>query len=386
MTTQELNNKIERVLGNNIRCLLPSYWWKNLLHSVADRIDEVEQKVDGIEIPDGVPIVNYKSELNGLKLPKGSVASVVTEGYGFSQCYLPTKEEVLEGIEAVFPKLTRIMNIERRDYQLEESEVGVAYLMGMDYPNTYLMVICQIIDGAQLYAAKGVVNGKDVAFYMPRESHRLNDMLAENDLRFAEIASNTEQGIEEMLTVLDKAFAINGTSDVYTKGASWEKLAKESDITGEGGNTSGDGLIFGKERYAYVSKHKDVNGNITELGLSEEHMAYNQETYEMLESGDKVYLSYEGTFWMQVGYAGSHFYFSTASMVLPYDNKVFGRMIELSSDGEIALIDTLVGDSSEEVQNLRNEIITNEKIHAAALDDLGTKIRDIEARLNNAGL
>ena len=45
MTTQELKNKIEKVLGNNIRCLLPSYWWKNLFHSVADRIDEVETTV-----------------------------------------------------------------------------------------------------------------------------------------------------------------------------------------------------------------------------------------------------------------------------------------------------------------------------------------------------
>ena len=45
MTTQELKNKIERVLGNSIRCLLPSYWWKNLFHSVADRIDEVETTV-----------------------------------------------------------------------------------------------------------------------------------------------------------------------------------------------------------------------------------------------------------------------------------------------------------------------------------------------------
>lgn len=51
MTTQELRNKIEQVLGNNLRCLLPSYWWKNLFHSVADRIDEVEQKVDDIGIP-----------------------------------------------------------------------------------------------------------------------------------------------------------------------------------------------------------------------------------------------------------------------------------------------------------------------------------------------
>lgn len=45
MTTQELKNKIEKVLGNSIRCLLPSYWWKNLFHSVADRIDEVETTV-----------------------------------------------------------------------------------------------------------------------------------------------------------------------------------------------------------------------------------------------------------------------------------------------------------------------------------------------------
>ena len=42
MTTQELKNSIEKVLGNSIRCLLPSYWWKKLFHSVADRIDEVE--------------------------------------------------------------------------------------------------------------------------------------------------------------------------------------------------------------------------------------------------------------------------------------------------------------------------------------------------------
>lgn len=45
MTTQELKNKIEKVLGNSIRCLLPSYWWKKLFNDVADRIDEVEATV-----------------------------------------------------------------------------------------------------------------------------------------------------------------------------------------------------------------------------------------------------------------------------------------------------------------------------------------------------
>ena len=50
MTTQELKNNIEKVLGNSIRCLLPSYWWKKLFHSVADRIDEVEAIVSDMVV------------------------------------------------------------------------------------------------------------------------------------------------------------------------------------------------------------------------------------------------------------------------------------------------------------------------------------------------
>lgn len=45
MNTQELKEYIGRVLGNNIRCLLPSYWWKRLFGLVVDRVEEVEGKV-----------------------------------------------------------------------------------------------------------------------------------------------------------------------------------------------------------------------------------------------------------------------------------------------------------------------------------------------------
>ena len=116
MTTQELKNKVEKVLGNNIRCLLPSYWWKNLFHSVADRIDEVEQKIDeveqkidDIEIPDGMPIVNSIAELDSLNLDKGRIVSVV-DGMRFSQCYQPTDEELssLAYSGELYSKLTRV--------------------------------------------------------------------------------------------------------------------------------------------------------------------------------------------------------------------------------------------------------------------------------------
>ena len=442
MTTQELKNNIEKVLGNSIRCLLPSYWWKKLFHSVADRIDEVEQKIDGIEIPDGVPIVNSESELNKLNIPKGSIASVTSDGMKFSQCYYPTEDE-LKDISSVWDKLTRVKSIEAKRGLMQDGEAVIAELWNKDRTE-YVLLTGTNIYGFDQFVAQ--TNSGKMYIFTGRSTlvnNLLNDFLSQNDFRYYPFTFDNIQ----MLEALGMIFSINSTSDVYTKGASWEKLAKESDITGEGGNTSVDGLTFGKERYAYVSKHKNVNGNISETSLTEDQRAYNQETYEMLESGDKVYLSYEGTFWMQVGYGGSHFYFSTASMVLPYDNKVFGRIIELSSDGEISLIDTLVGGSSsditvdsalsnsstnpvqnktvyselqkkqdmisdladirsgaalgktalqqddiadlatkDDITNLTNENITNEEVHAAALVDLDARIRDIETRLNNAGL
>lgn len=46
MTAQELNTYINRVLGNSIRCLLPSYWWKRLLTQIVEYVYEVDVKAD----------------------------------------------------------------------------------------------------------------------------------------------------------------------------------------------------------------------------------------------------------------------------------------------------------------------------------------------------
>lgn len=45
MNTQELKQYIDRVLGNNIRCLLPSYWWKQLFREVVNSIERVSTSV-----------------------------------------------------------------------------------------------------------------------------------------------------------------------------------------------------------------------------------------------------------------------------------------------------------------------------------------------------
>ena len=49
MTTQELKEYINKTLGNSIRCLLPSYWWKRLFGLVVDKVAEVDGKV--AEVP-----------------------------------------------------------------------------------------------------------------------------------------------------------------------------------------------------------------------------------------------------------------------------------------------------------------------------------------------
>lgn len=43
MSSQELKSHINSMLGNSMRCLLPSYWWKKLFGAVVDKLDE---KVD----------------------------------------------------------------------------------------------------------------------------------------------------------------------------------------------------------------------------------------------------------------------------------------------------------------------------------------------------
>lgn len=44
MTTQELRSYIDRILGNSLRVLLPSYWWKRLFGAIIDAVGSAESK------------------------------------------------------------------------------------------------------------------------------------------------------------------------------------------------------------------------------------------------------------------------------------------------------------------------------------------------------
>lgn len=40
MKNKELKQYIDKVLGNSIRCLLPSYWWKRLFLLVVEKVED----------------------------------------------------------------------------------------------------------------------------------------------------------------------------------------------------------------------------------------------------------------------------------------------------------------------------------------------------------
>lgn len=483
MTTQELNNKIERVLGNNIRCLLPSYWWKNLLHSVADRIDTVEQK---IEDASGITVVDSKKALYDLDLPKGSVASVTNEGIKPSECYKPTDED-MDNISGLLSKLTPVRNIELITDQLIPGEEAVALLLSGTDSFMHIGV------GTDIVAVMAI--GDQISYFY--DINKTNEALASHDFRFAEM-------VDGSLDIMDRAFRFNTSTDVYAKSASWDKLIKEGEVQeaeglvfvlgfDERGNilltdeekeankrsyqnyylnpelkcvlkyylTSDDGSIdrvfpgvpqadlvgcshllsvpplpgvafygvsfgnapgavfelFGKYDVYFMqdgSAGMMPHFNMGEIALLymggnentlEWQRQYNKNLYDWWSSNYATPIPVMVVMWVTGGTViypaqmmkikdtgGTHirFYFWDALTL---------EVCELNADGTVSnferyeMFEREMSDTS--VFGVQNKVVKKyiddnlseaEKVHAAALDDLGAKIRDIEARLNNAGL
>lgn len=237
MTTQELKQYIDKVLGNSIRCLLPSYWWKRLFTSLADRVDEVEQstsklienKVNEVKMP----IVESEDELSKLDLPKGSVAAA--DSYGKInpyECYCLSfdKEPSANAVIDDWDKFKRITHI---DVTYPESEPS-------DMPTLYLHRRTLFPDGLiqlSYYQGGYKISMSSVSLI---SISRLNQYLENYDYRLIAIGDS-----EEIVNFFNKHVSLYSpyaTTELYIKGDSWERLAKESDI--QGGESGGVIAIY----------------------------------------------------------------------------------------------------------------------------------------------
>ena len=234
MKTQELKQYIDRVLGNSIRCLLPSYWWKRAFGAVIDSVDEKldsksiktingESVIGEGDLKIGVTSVGSVEELEKLNAEIGDVATAVYDG--------EYQEVFLKNCTAsITPKndwdnLTRIRKIELKQSPSIASSFGFYFSACNEH--VYEDVICVGFDV-----------GEDKLLYFLSKHGRtrflsldeVNNILNLEDYRFV---FDTDSGI----TYSEQFFNFytwSTTANAYIKGETWERLLKEGDVTGGG--------------------------------------------------------------------------------------------------------------------------------------------------------
>lgn len=148
MTIEEIKSYIDRILGNSIRCLLPSYWWKRAFGAIADKVGEVENK-----IPD-------TSHLATTEYTDNKVADVATdvntikEAIQVVRVYAPIGENGnLQNVVLTNYELMRNQDFYKRvaNGEVVYADVYGGYDAGTYYTNTRFYT-----------ALKGTMGGNDV--------------------------------------------------------------------------------------------------------------------------------------------------------------------------------------------------------------------------------
>lgn len=231
MTTQELKQQIDRVLGNNIRCLLPSYWWKRLFSLTLEKVDE---KLDATNIKTingesivgegnlkvGVTTVGSIDELNALEASVGDIATVGEEStmlvsVGDLQ-QVDGPSEILEKWDS----LTRIVKVEFGEPVTENGRQVIVYL-NEKKPYARDTIFISSSEGGFLCAYGGVGGMREITI------EEVNERLKKHDYRFF-------MGIN--VDAIDSTFklhAYSASANAYIKGDSWDKLAKEYIVSSE---------------------------------------------------------------------------------------------------------------------------------------------------------
>lgn len=269
MNTQELRNKIDSILGNSMRVLLPSYWWKRLFHHVADALDSKGQ---------GVSIVESEKDLKKLDVPEGSIASVVGEAEwkSFDECYQPP-----EGAEDEFiPLCTRIPVVNVSDAPITivgsplilladitniSSDVIKIMYLGIDNKGVVAVILSNAA-GSQHIEGIYALRGTDSTVVNKAALNQLNSALASGRYLFIgyDADSSDTETEEEQIAALKSIFSwAESIGGVYCKGVSWDRLAMTNEIPYIIGSTGGSTNITVDSSVSTTSTNPVQNKAIT---------------------------------------------------------------------------------------------------------------------------
>lgn len=426
MNTQELRNKIDSILGNSMRVLLPSYWWKRLFHHVADALDSKGQ---------GVSIVESEKDLKKLDVPEGSIASVVgdAEWKSFDECYQPP-----EGAgEEVISLCTRIPLLNVSDASI--TIVGSPLILLGDISNIsanvikvmYLAIDNKGVAAAILSNSTGSLEIEGIFVLRVADSTVVNKAalnqlnLALSSGRFAfigyEADSSDTETEEEQIAALNSIFSwAESVGGVYRKGVSWDRLAMANEIPNVIGSTGGSTNITVDSSVSTTSTNPVQNKAITKyvddltMSIGNSNYIYRTPTDIRLNVG-KGYILDSSNNAMPAGDVvitslnGSASYrdrilvfFGATSLTIPSDvlweNGVVPtidpdatyvlniKSTEGTGGTPIHMASLKAFSAKELTLDVGKVIEENEEVHAAALNDLNARIKELEERLKNAGL
>lgn len=228
MTTQELKQYIDKVLGNNLRCLLPSYWWKRLFSLTLDKVDE---KLDAANIKTingesvigegnlkvGITSVGSMEELNALEAEIGDVATVGVDGeytkINTDECIIPGFDKIAER----WDELTPVDKVDALGYS-GDGEFGI-YLATKNGNDD--MVQAVYFNNSYSYQQYNNDTLRAIS------KSKLDELLAENDYRY--IGKIAQEDVSTVFALYTKS---PSSANAYIKGDTWTRLLKE----GEGGS------------------------------------------------------------------------------------------------------------------------------------------------------
>lgn len=370
MTTQELKSYIDRMLGNSIRLLLPSYWWKKAFGAVVDNM----VTEDGIKTINGESVIgegdlrvgvkNVES-VEALEKLEAELGDIATIGYdnlksiNISQCPLAEELDVI----GAWDNLTHVNKIEQ----------GVPYNNGSDYLGIYFSTKSEF--GTDVIIV-GSSEGKCGYYYWYNNSdervitlEETNKLLKEKEYRVVSYNINIDGSIIDQTFKLYAGFT---TADAYIKGDSWERLAKESDVDAK--------IIF-----VDIYNNKANEDNAKAFSIIKD-CVLNGKPYVVVGGTSRLLFVSDGV--MFVEGMSEEDICNLSFRGFGYNETIDGTTTRkhytatLYADGHVVLgtakdfaIDSKLSDTSENA--VQNKVIT------AAINDLNTRLAALEAAIAN---
>lgn len=242
MNTQELRQNIEKVLGNNIRCLLPSYWWKKLFNQVVDTVED-----------NALPIVKSEEDLKNLEVPEGSIASVVDSivWKSFASFKLPSPSNATSLLS--YPHIQKI-NVTNAPITITpKTVIGLTDMQYASQQTGKILVLGIEDDSVMGYGysiSAGNIDGL-IGPYVFRSVYSttvnttavnaLNSLLSTSVFRFIgfELFSGDSDNLQADINQLCSIFTWGDTSNgVYVKDENWQRLALTTELPDISGITN----------------------------------------------------------------------------------------------------------------------------------------------------